>query len=209
MFKINGVNIYIGWSTVVLILILIFYSGEIHKYIFSKFSSRARWLISTGVIFVLLLSLAFHEFAHYIMMHIHGVKLIGYGTFIFGAFVQSKTPLDQLPWAKELSISLSGPVANILLWSVFRWVASRLDDCSPYKFVLERLGIWNIYIGIYNLIPLARLDGNFALDALIRAVTNNQSLREKIPIVVSLVIMGLLLAGIILIHVKLNRLRTR
>jgi stage IV sporulation protein FB len=110
----------------------------------------SHWLVSlSGFLFLGLLAMALHETGHVLTSLMVGVKVKGVGLCMKGVYIirEAGTP------AKNLFISLAGPLTNVALLILF-WNASR-------EFMLA-----NMCFAVCNLVPVKGSDGDRALDCL-------------------------------------------
>jgi len=105
------------------------------------------WLISlTGTLFLGLTAMVLHEFGHLVTSLMLGIKVKTVGLCMKGMYIVREAGSP----AKNLLISLAGPLTNVALILLF-W------GHSP-KFVLA-----NVCLAVFNLVPLKGSDGDRAL----------------------------------------------
>lgn len=108
------------------------------------------WLVSlAGTLFLGLTAMVLHEFGHVAISLMLGIKVKTIGLCMKGMYVVREAGSP----AKNLLISLAGPLTNVALILLF-W------GHSP-KFVLA-----NVCLAFFNLVPLKGSDGDRALDCL-------------------------------------------
>ena len=110
----------------------------------------SHWFLSlSGALFLGLLAMVLHETGHLISSLMVGIKVKGIGLCMKGMYVirESGSP------AKNLFVSLAGPLMNIALLVLF-WHASR-------TFMLA-----NLCFAFFNLVPIKGSDGDRALTCL-------------------------------------------
>src|ERR1700722_15975692 len=118
------------------------------------------WLLSLfGTLFLGLTAMVLHEFGHLVTSLMVGIKVKGFGLCMKGMYIvrDSGTP------AKNLLISLAGPLTNVALILLF-WHTSR-------TFTLA-----NLCLAICNLAPVRGSDGDRALRCL------EEMQRESAPV---------------------------
>jgi len=105
------------------------------------------WLVSlAGTIFLGLTAMVLHEFGHLVTSLMLGIKVKTVGLCMKGMYIVREAGSP----AKNLLISLAGPLTNVALILIF-W------GHSP-KFVLA-----NVCLAVFNLVPLKGSDGDRAL----------------------------------------------
>ncbi len=100
-------------------------------------------------------SLLVHEFGHWTTARLFGVKVKAVGLCLKGAYIRRTDSRDALI---ELVIAMSGPVANLLLFLLFR------TDSAVLSWVAEL----NLVLALSNLIPIAGTDGHRIVGSLSR-----------------------------------------
>lgn len=102
-----------------------------------------RWLIAVGA------SIAFHELCHYFAIRLCGAQV--YGLHITAAGITMHT--SPLSPGKLLFCALAGPIGGLALFML--------------AFSVPRLAICALAHSIFNLLPLAPMDGGRALESLL------------------------------------------
>ena len=111
-------------------------------------------------------SLILHELSHSLVARRFGVKITGITLFIFGGVAElEKEP----PSAKsEFWIAIAGPVMSLLLGGVALVISSAIESSglSPAGAVLfSYLGLINLVLAVFNMVPAFPLDGGRILRA--------------------------------------------
>ncbi len=130
------------------------------------------WGWSTSLVAGLVTSLLFfcsvlaHELTHSVVAQALGIKVNSITLFIFGGVTQMtrepKRPRD------ELRIALAGPLTSLVIgavcWSMWLW----LRDVSQFVTAIAFwLGMINIFLTAFNLIPGFPLDGGRVLRSIL------------------------------------------
>lgn len=131
-------------------------------------------------IFLIGMSLVFHEMGHWVPLRLYNQKIDEFGVG-FGPLLVSfgKFKVRMLPWGcylnpskdwesgispkKQLVIVLGGPVANIIYALALYAGANSLESGGPG---LKTLADLNILLALFNLFPIPPLDGWGALVAI-------------------------------------------
>ncbi|OFI07220.1 stage IV sporulation protein FB [Clostridium acetireducens DSM 10703] len=106
-----------------------------------------------GEIFLDFLIVIFHEIVHYITARYYGFSGFAIEILPVGAVLKLKD-LEEASVKEDLIISLSGPVANLILALIFYVLNFKIPS-----LIFEALFIGNATIGLFNLIPAFPLDG--------------------------------------------------
>jgi Zn-dependent protease len=117
--------------------------------------------------------IALHEYGHALAARRFGIRTLGVTLLpIGGVAMLERTPTRPL---QELAVALAGPAVNLVLAPAFVGLAFALgltvDDAGmrvrgPADFVLL-LGIINVVLLVFNLIPAFPMDGGRALRAVL------------------------------------------
>ncbi|MGZ3602643.1 MAG: M50 family metallopeptidase [Ktedonobacterales bacterium] len=171
--RIAGIEINLDWSWLV---ILALFTGSLATGQFPQTvpGLSAVAYLGAGLLASLLLfaSVIAHELGHSLVARRFGVPVKDITLYIFGG-VSSLEREPKTPGA-EFLIAVVGPVVSLVLGAVFWLLSLPLRGISPLSFsILGYLGIANITLGIFNLLPGFPLDGGRVLRAILWKVTGN------------------------------------
>ncbi|MBW2988695.1 M50 family metallopeptidase [Candidatus Woesearchaeota archaeon] len=94
------------------------------------------------------------------------LKLMGFPLLFFVGGYVAHTPLASMPSA---IVAVAGPLINILLWlASIAVIKYNLIDKKYYKIVIA-MGKINLFLGIFNMLPLPGFDGYHFFAALSKA----------------------------------------
>jgi Zn-dependent protease len=139
-----------------------------------------------------------HELAHSLLARARGIEVQGITLFIFGGVSSIKGEPATAPG--EAWISGIGPLVSFGLGLLFLALAQPLGArASAAGEVALDLGVANIALAGFNLLPAYPLDGGRVFHALVWRLTNDRERAGVITIVVGRILAGLLVAyGIVL-----------
>lgn len=130
------------------------------------------WSLATSVITGIITSLLFfgsvllHELMHSVVARASGIPVKSITLFIFGGVAQI-TEEPGKP-STELKIALAGPLTSLLLggicWAIFYTVPASFEHVVAVSFWL---GLINLILGAFNLLPGFPLDGGRVLRAIL------------------------------------------
>lgn len=145
---------------------------------------------STQVFFAVLL----HESAHLGAMLLQGASPTSISISGLGCHI-CLSPKKNLSYLQNLAVSLSGPLANLLLAGIL-WSVGK-GHVSFFSI--------NLFLGVLHLVPIEPLDGGLALKALFFWKLEKRR-AERLTLVVSLIFLFplALLGFFILIYTKYN-----
>ena len=103
---------------------------------------------------IFLISIFIHELSHIVVGFLLGYKLKKIGMLPVGFYIEFETSYN-IVFIKKIIILLSGPISNFCISLFF------------YKFntyFSEKIFLINIFLGIFNLLPIYPLDGENILN---------------------------------------------
>ncbi len=126
-----------------------------------KRSAAAEALFLIG----LFASVLLHELAHALVGRATGVKTLEIVMYPVGGVARLEKQPEPRP---ELAIALAGPAMNLLIAAGIFLALGGVGDLSKADKpdgIFARLGLWNVYLAAFNLVPALPMDGGRALRA--------------------------------------------
>lgn len=166
LFTISGIDIEINYSWLFIFILLIF---AISAQMALSVPGQPSWAVNlTGFAGAALLfaSVLFHELAHSFMARWYGVDVARITLFIFGGVAQTKGEAPS--GASEMLIAAIGPLSSLCLAGVllsFELGLRQLPVNPLLPALAHEVGIINIFLAIFNLLPAFPLDGGRLLRA--------------------------------------------
>ncbi|RVW00208.1 site-2 protease family protein [Rhodococcus xishaensis] len=166
--RVFGIRLYLHWSLLAtLALITALLAGSILPAAYPGRSIAEYWSVGALAAVVFVLSLAAHELAHSVVAVHDGVPVRRITLWLLGGMSELQSePNDP---RTELRITLAGPltslaigIAALLLVVLLRDVADPVVTGS-----LAWLGIANVVLAVFNMLPGAPLDGGRVLHAVL------------------------------------------
>lgn len=131
-------------------------------------STGLYWGAGTGIAVVFLLGLLAHELAHAVVARRRGVRVERITLWLLGG---ATVIGDQAPDARtELRIAAAGPLTSLAVGGLFVFGTVIADHVGAFPMLtasLSWLGIANLLLAAFNLLPAAPLDGGRVLHALL------------------------------------------
>lgn len=124
------------------------------------------WSVGIVIAILFVLSLLAHELAHSLAARRVGIGVSGITLWLFGGVSELESEPEK-PGAAFL-IALVGPMASLAVGGIAVAASFGLDAVSGppiYVTALEWLGIVNLILGVFNLLPAAPLDGGHLVAA--------------------------------------------
>ena len=164
----RNIPIFLHWS---LAIIFLFLSWSIASGFspdsFPDLGPGARWLIGVVTAALFIASVLAHELGHAVVAQRLGVDVRQITLLIFGGIAELSGESDTA--RAELRIAAAGPVVSLavaVLFLVLGYLAS-LANSVPLEAPLLYLGLANLLLGLFNLIPGFPLDGGRILRAIV------------------------------------------
>ncbi len=178
--RIRGIPIRIHSSWFFILFLLTFASQQ---YIESLLDGKANFLISWGIglITSLLLfgSIVLHELGHSFMALHEGIKVRSITLFLLGGVARIEKECSTA--MSCLRVAIAGPLVNIFLACVF-WSCYAFIPASSFVMskLFAQLGVTNLLLALFNLLPGLPLDGGVILKAIVWHLTGSQRKGSKV-----------------------------
>ncbi len=161
-----GSPVRLHWSVLVVLWLFAWSLASSLPDLAEGYSPADYWLAGVCGALVLLASLLAHELAHVVVAHRSGIAVVDITLWLVGGM----TNLGAEPATPTAAfrIAIAGPVANLACAVVFGglFVALETSGAAPIAVgVVYWLGVTNLLMGLFNLLPGAPLDGGRALRA--------------------------------------------
>ena len=155
--------IHPSWLVMAFVITFLLAAAQIPRQ-FPGWSGGLYWLVGAATALLFFASVLAHELSHAVVARRFGLQVQGITLFIFGGATSidsdSRTPRE------EAVIALAGPATSIVLGAAFVGVAAAVDQ-PQVSALAEWLGIVNLSLGLFNLIPGFPMDGGRVLRALL------------------------------------------
>ncbi len=123
------------------------------------------WAVGAATAFFFFLSVLLHEIGHSIAAKKYNYKVKKVKLFIFGGI--SEIPEEPKNPKEEFVISVAGPAVTFLLALIFYGLAFLTKNNVHLYALFHYLGLINLLLGIFNILPGFPLDGGRILRAII------------------------------------------
>ena len=185
--RIAGIDIYINFSWLIILVFLTWSLATGWFTVYRGWSTATYWIVSLIAALLLFVSVLLHELAHSLVARARGLPVKNITLFIFGGV----SNLEQEPMSPgvEFQMAVVGPVVSLLIGGLSLLLFAALKGGSPQvEAILGYLGITNLLLGIFNLIPGFPLDGGRVLRSIIWKVTGSLRKATRIASVVGQII---------------------
>src|SRR5438034_3988653 len=172
------INIHISWLIILVFLTFSLATGWF-PITYPGSSTATYYLLGFIASILLFVSVLLHELAHSFVARSRGLQVNSIVLFIFGG-VSNIEQEPQTPGV-EFSMAFVGPLTSLVIgaicYGLFFLVRGTHTLIKP---ILWYLGVTNIILGIFNLIPGFPLDGGRVLRSIIWKISG--SLRTATPV---------------------------
>ena len=186
--KIAGIDIYIHFSWLIIFVFLTWsLATGWFPQLYPGWSTATYWLVSAVAALLLFVSVLLHELAHSFVARARGLPVKNITLFIFGGV----SNIQQEPTSPgvEFQMAVVGPVVSLLIGVVAYLLMLPLRGSnSPLQGILFYLGVTNILLGIFNLIPGFPLDGGRVLRSIVWKASGSLLLATRVATIVGQII---------------------
>jgi Zn-dependent protease len=163
--RVAGVDISIHPSWLV-IAFLVTYSLAVAQFPqqYPGWSDVAYWLVATGTAVLFFGSVLAHELSHAVLARRFGLDVKGITLFIFGGATQLDE--DATRPRDEALIAAAGPVSSLAIGAALFGLAQVIPQ-QHVAALLGWLGLINLSLGAFNLLPGFPMDGGRILRAIL------------------------------------------
>lgn len=158
--RIAGFEIKVHWSVIVILWLFTWSLASSLPGVVKGYPRSVYWLAGACGALVLLASLVAHELAHAVVARRTGVRVADVTLWLFGGVTtlqgEAKTP------KAAFRIAAAGPATSLALSAAFAALAVVLPALRAGAIVVSIawwLGVINLVLGLFNLLPGAPLDG--------------------------------------------------
>lgn len=116
-----------------------------------------RWVVAGIGTLLMFVSVLVHEYGHALMAAHRGIDVERIVVFLFGGY--SEMDLDDADPMDDIAVSAAGPIASAVLALVVLAVAIPAPDWAGTHRTLGLLGIVNLAVALFNMLPGFPLDG--------------------------------------------------
>ena len=168
VFTLFGIPIRLHFSWVIILLLLTWsLSNSYFPSIYPDWSGRTYWAMGILGSLLLFSSVLAHELSHSLVALSRGHKVKSITLFILGGVSQMADEPDSP--GEEFWIAAAGPMSSLLLGAAFLavfWVVGG-EGNEQLRGLSSYLGVVNLVLGVFNLVPGYPLDGGRVLRSVV------------------------------------------
>jgi len=167
LFRLFGFNVRIDSSWIIILFLVIWSLAEgFFPARFAELGGQTYWMMAIAGAIGLFASIIIHEFSHAFIARKYGLKIQNITLFVFGGVAEMKE--EPHSPKVEFLMAIAGPIASLLLWVLFNTlhrIGSAMEAPLPITGVLGYLGMINLLLAIFNMLPAFPTDGGRVLRA--------------------------------------------
>jgi Zn-dependent protease/CBS domain-containing protein len=187
------VNAHWSWLFIFVLVTWTFATGILDE-VYPDWSSVQRWALGAAIAMVFFVSILLHEASHSLLARRYGIPVSSITLFVFGGVSNLTKEPDNA--RQEFWIAIVGPLTSIGLGVLFLVLFFALDPIeSGASEVAAQLGMINLAIGVFNLVPGFPLDGGRVLRSIFwsrqRNILSATRIASRVGVVVAYIIMGI------------------
>ncbi len=160
--RVLGVEVFVDPSLLVLVVILAWSLFIRFNTAFPATSNRALLALSVGGGVLFMASVLAHELSHSVVARRRGLTVKRIRLFIFGGV--SEIEQDARTPGEEFAVAFAGPAASLVVGGAF--LLGAWPFSGPAASMVRLLGLMNLLLAVFNLLPGLPLDGGRVLHAL-------------------------------------------
>jgi Zn-dependent protease/CBS domain-containing protein len=131
-------------------------------------STATFWWMGVAGALGLFLSVVFHELSHSLVARRYGIPMKGITLFIFGGVAEMHEEAKSA--RSEFMMAIAGPVSSVIFGGVLLLIYYLVGTerwPEPVQGVFIYLGVINLFLAVFNMIPAFPLDGGRVLRAIL------------------------------------------
>ena len=174
--RVFGIPVEINISWVIIFLALTYLLVNRFDASYLRWSAAQQWTVAVVTVVLFFLSVLAHELSHSLVALSRGIPVRGITLYLFGGV--SHLEREPARPSEEFLISVVGPLTSIAIAIVAAVVFYFMNPghwpwsprgITPVEMVAMLLALWNLSVGIFNMLPGFPLDGGRVLRAAVWA----------------------------------------
>lgn len=190
--RLAGIEIAIHPSWLVIAFLVTYSLADQLPRQFPGWSVTQYWVVAAGTALLFFASVLAHELSHAVLARRFGMAVHGITLFIFGGATQldedAASPRD------EALVAAAGPLTSLLIGAALLGAAIAVEQ-AQVGALLTWLGLINLMLGAFNLIPGFPMDGGRILRAFLWRLRGDRLLATRNAALVGRFLAYLMIAG--------------
>ncbi|MGD2246437.1 MAG: site-2 protease family protein [Candidatus Aminicenantes bacterium] len=175
LFKLFGFEVRIDFSWLIIALLITWtLAKNMFPHYYEGLPVSTYWLMGISGALGLFAAIIFHELSHSLVARRFGIPMKGITLFIFGGVAEMS---EEPPSPKaEFFMAVAGPISSIVLGLVLllmRFLGDGIGWSRPVLGVFTYLGLINLILAGFNLLPAFPLDGGRMLRSVLWGMKDN------------------------------------
>ena len=169
--RILGIPIFVDFSWILVFGLIAFFISENFGAQHPNWTGTERWTVGILTTILFFASVVFHELAHSVVAQGYKIKVLSITLFIFGGLARiSREPSKAI---QEFNIAVAGPLASGFLAVLFYSITILFQGNQMVKAGGTFLGLMNLMLAGFNLLPGFPLDGGRIFRAMVWGATKD------------------------------------
>lgn len=153
------IKVNISWVFIALLLSWALAQGYFPN-VYEGLTKITYWWMGVIAMLGLFVSIVLHELAHSVVARAFGMEIKGITLWLLGGVAEMA---DEPPHPRaEFLMAIAGPIMSVVLALLFFTVSAFFGaggDITPIGAIFQYLGMLNVILAVFNLIPAFPLDG--------------------------------------------------
>lgn len=191
--RLGGVEVRIDTSWVVIALLVTYSLYLQFTRAFEDLAPAAAVVLAAIFALLFFASVLAHEMAHAQVARRRGIPVRGITLFLFGGATHAK--IEAKGWRDEFLVSVVGPVTSLVLGGLLFALGTVVQaGIRPVGGGLRYLGVVNMMLAVFNMLPGFPLDGGRVLRSLVWRATGSLARATRVASVAGQIVGYLLIA---------------
>jgi Zn-dependent protease/predicted transcriptional regulator len=176
--RIFGIPLYLHASWFIMFALITFWFSAVVKTQHPGWNPAQYWLLGIGISIVYFASIIFHELSHSVVAMHYKIPVDSITLFVFGGL--SRITREAESAKQEFNIAIAGPLSSFFLGGVFLLIYAFSPPKGPVQTIAGWMGVLNLLLGAFNLVPGFPMDGGRVLRSIIWGITKNYDKASRI-----------------------------
>ena len=197
---IRGIPIAISTSWIIVFALFLWsFAASYYPSQFPGWTTRAYYAAGLATALLFFAAIVVHELGHALTAARFGIRTRRITLWPLGGLAEIESEPERP--AQEFAVALAGPATSLLLGALCLGLTALVAPFSePLGGIAAYLGMANIALALFNLIPGYPLDGGRVLRALVWGVTRSYARGTRVAAAIgSVVAYGFIVGGVILL----------
>src|SRR5215469_275970 len=169
--SIFGIPVYLHASWFIMFALITFWFSAVVKSQHAGWNPAQYWLLGILISIIYFASIVFHELSHSLVALHYKIPVDSITLFVFGGL--SRISRDAESALQEFNIAIAGPLSSFFLGGVFLAAYEFSPQGSAVQTISGWMGVLNLLLGAFNLIPGFPMDGGRVLRSVVWGATKN------------------------------------